>query len=95
MDRGGQIRTALLSLKMAEVNWLHQNTGYWPVLLLDEIMAELDGKRRSDLMAYIENFEQVFLSTTDLDSFSKHFVTRNTVWQVKEGIVCTPENTVF
>lgn len=90
----GQIRTAILSLKMAEVNWLQAQTGDWPVLLLDEIMAELDGNRRADLMNYIQQFEQVFLSTTDLDAFSKDFVGSNTVWQVKEGILGVPENSI-
>jgi DNA replication and repair protein RecF len=46
----GQVRTALLALKLAEVSWLQEKTGHWPVLLLDEIMAELDMKRRSDLL---------------------------------------------
>jgi DNA replication and repair protein RecF len=89
----GQIRTALLSLKMAEVNWLYEKTGQWPVLLLDEIMAELDAQRRTDLMSYIQQFEQVFVSTTDLDTFSTEFVTGNTVWRVQQGIIRLPENT--
>ena len=38
----GQGRTALLAMKLAEVNWLRQKTGDWPVLLLDETMSELD-----------------------------------------------------
>ncbi|HOS53587.1 MAG TPA: DNA replication and repair protein RecF, partial [Anaerolineaceae bacterium] len=37
----GQIRTALLSLKLAEVDWLKEKSGQWPVLLLDETLAEL------------------------------------------------------
>jgi DNA replication and repair protein RecF len=37
----GQIRTALLALKIAEVAWMKAKTGQWPVLLLDEVLAEL------------------------------------------------------
>jgi DNA replication and repair protein RecF len=37
-------------LKLAEVSWLQEKTGHWPVLLLDEIMAELDLQRRADLL---------------------------------------------
>ena len=36
----------MLSLKFAEVQWMHAKTGEWRVLLLDEIMAELDPQRR-------------------------------------------------
>jgi DNA replication and repair protein RecF len=32
------------------VNWLKERTGEWPVILLDEVMAELDLQRRSDLL---------------------------------------------
>ncbi|HEY5901174.1 MAG TPA: DNA replication and repair protein RecF, partial [Anaerolineales bacterium] len=42
----GQVRTALLALKLAEVAWMKERTGEWPVILLDEVMAELDLQRR-------------------------------------------------
>lgn len=48
----GQIRTALLAVKMAEVEWLKSKIGFWPVLLLDETLAELDLQRRADLLAF-------------------------------------------
>lgn len=83
----GQIRTTLLSMKMAEVQWMHQATGEWPVLLLDEIMAELDPKRRSDLLAVLEDAEQAVLTSTDLDMFEADFVNRHEVWRVENGII--------
>ncbi len=46
----GQVRTAILSLKLAEVDWLKQMTGEWPVLLMDETLAELDTQRRKCLL---------------------------------------------
>jgi DNA replication and repair protein RecF len=54
----GQVRTALLALKLAEVTWIKNRTGEWPVLLLDEILAELDIQRRSDLQSYLTEYEQ-------------------------------------
>jgi DNA replication and repair protein RecF len=45
----GQVRTALISLKLAEDQWIKQRTGDYPVLLLDETLAELDNERRNDL----------------------------------------------
>ena len=83
----GQTRTALLSLKFAEVAWMKQRTGEWPVLLLDEIMAELDPQRRKDLLSVVSQVEQAFLSATDLDMFTPEFVHDHEVWQVNQGIV--------
>jgi DNA replication and repair protein RecF len=83
----GQIRTALLALKMAEVNWMKERTGEWPVILLDEVMAELDLERRADLLAYIEQREQVLFTTTDLNLFTPEFVQGVDVWDVHGGTV--------
>ena len=83
----GQTRTALLTLKFAEVAWMKQRTGEWPVLLLDEIMAELDPQRRKDLLSVVGQVEQAFLSATDLDMFTPEFVHDHEVWQVNQGIV--------
>ena len=55
----GEARTAVLALKLAEVAWMKRRTGEWPVLLLDEVAAELDPTRRSDLLAHLNDGEQV------------------------------------
>lgn len=86
----GQARTALLSLKLAEVQWLREKTGFWPVLLLDEFLAELDAGRRKDLLAALEIGEQALLTTTDLRFFADDFVKKNTVWLVEGGRVKLP-----
>jgi len=83
----GQVRTTLLSLKLAEVNWMKDRTGEWPVILLDEVMAELDVERRADLMKYIGESEQVLFTTTDLNGFSRDFVENVEVWRVAGGKV--------
>ncbi len=83
----GQVRTALLALKLAEVDWMKQKTGEWPVILLDEVMAELDIQRRADLLSYLGNAEQVMLTTTDLKLFTEDFVKQAVVWQVQGGQV--------
>jgi DNA replication and repair protein RecF len=83
----GQVRTALLSLKLAEVNWMRDRTGEWPVILLDEVMAELDTQRRSDLLKYIGETEQVLFTTTDLNLFTPAFTKNAEVWRVEGGRV--------
>jgi DNA replication and repair protein RecF len=83
----GQVRTALLALKLAEVNWMKERTGEWPVILLDEVMAELDGQRRADLLKYVGESEQVLFTTTDLKLFAPEFVEKADVWKVESGKV--------
>lgn len=83
----GQMRTALLALKLAEVAWMKTRTGEWPVILLDEVMAELDTQRRADLLNYLGEAEQVLLTTTDLNLFTPSFVEQALVWQVQAGRV--------
>lgn len=86
----GQVRTALLALKLAEVTWIKNRTGDWPVLLLDEILAELDMQRRVDLQRYLLEYEQTMLTTTDLSLFDPNFIEQGAVWQVEQGFVRTP-----
>jgi DNA replication and repair protein RecF len=81
----GQVRTVMLALKLAEVNWMKGKTGQWPVLLLDEVLAELDTGRRLDLLARLSEAEQVLLTTTDLQLFSPDFVDKSTLWHVQQG----------
>jgi DNA replication and repair protein RecF len=81
----GQVRTALLALKLAEVEWMKERTGELPVLLLDEILAELDQVRRSDLLDTLADGEQVILATNDLDLFKSEFIRSAACWQVAGG----------
>lgn len=83
----GQVRTALLALKLAETEWIKTRTGQWPVLLLDEVMAELDGQHRRDLLAFLEKTEQTVLTTTDLSLFSPEFTNLADIREVSEGTI--------
>jgi DNA replication and repair protein RecF len=72
-------------LKLAEVNWMKDRTGEWPVILLDEVMAELDLSRRADLLKYVGESEQVLFTTTDEGLFPSRFTDHAEVWQVEGG----------
>jgi DNA replication and repair protein RecF len=85
----GQGRTAVLALKLAEVNWIKEKAGQWPVLLLDEVLAELDPNRREDLLMRLQETEQSLLTTTDLDLFLPEFVAKSKTWHIQGGRVLT------
>ena len=81
----GQVRTTMLSLKLAEVTWMKEKTGHWPVLLMDEVLAELDTRRRADLLARLAVSEQAMLTTTDLDLFPEEFTRKTSLWRIQAG----------
>lgn len=81
----GQNRTAMLSLKLAEIDWLHQRTSEWPVLLLDEVLAELDGDRRQDLLRRVAALPQALVTAADIGMFDGDFRRAATTWEVRAG----------
>jgi DNA replication and repair protein RecF len=83
----GQQRTAVLTLKLAELAWMREQTGETPVLLLDEVLAELDAARRRYLLAQVDSVEQGLLTATDLEMFSTEFRERAALWEVRGGVV--------
>jgi len=83
----GQQRTAVLALKLAEVEWMRAKTGEWPVLLLDEVMAELDAHRRAYLLARVNGANQSLLTSTGLELFGREFCQRAKIMRVATGQV--------
>ena len=68
----GETRTALLALKLIELELLRDVRGQTPVLLLDDVFSELDGKRRQALTHFVQQY-QTFITTTDADLVLQHF----------------------
>lgn len=60
----GQNRTVILSLKLAELEIIKDETDEYPVLLLDDFMSELDGKRRENFLKNVHN-TQILITCTD------------------------------
>jgi DNA replication and repair protein RecF len=83
----GQQRTAVLALRLAELRWLQKATGESPVLLMDEVLAELDRARRSYLLNLLENVEQTILTTTDAELFPSRFREKAAIYRVAGGDV--------
>ncbi len=60
----GQQRSAILSIKLAEIEIIKEEIGEYPVLLLDDVLSELDNKRKGYLINHIQGV-QTFITTTD------------------------------
>ena len=59
----GQLKSVLLAWKLSEASFLESRTGYAPVLLMDDIFSELDGKRADSLLDLVASFGQVVLTS--------------------------------
>lgn len=81
----GQARTAVMALKLAELDWMHDHLGEWPILLLDEVVAELDKNRRAFLLERLNNGAQTLVTTTELDIFTDEFIQRSELWRIVAG----------
>ncbi len=68
----GETRSIILALKIAELKLLEEKTGKKPLLLLDDVFSELDGKRRRTLSETLQHY-QTFITTTDADVVVDHF----------------------
>ncbi len=83
----GQQRTTVLALRLAELHWLQEETGEAPVLLLDEVLAELDRARRTYLLNLLGEVSQAILSTTDAEMFPTAFREQTLTFRVAGGII--------
>jgi DNA replication and repair protein RecF len=81
----GQQRTAVVATKLAEVEWMRQRTGQWPILLLDEVLAELDARRRDFLLDQVDRVEQTLITTTDPEFFGSGNLADVKLLQVRAG----------
>lgn len=63
----GQNRTAVLSLKMAELEVINEDIGEYPILLLDDFMSELDEKRISNFLMSITNIQVIITCTKNME----------------------------
>lgn len=81
----GQQRTAALALKLAEVQISTATTGVTPLLLLDDVMSELDNRRRQTLLTALDGVEQVIITTTDWAAFAPDFRAAAQLLHVEQG----------
>lgn len=81
----GQIRAAILALKLAEVIIFKEKDGEYPILLLDDIFSELDIEKRNRLVQYILDDVQTIITTTDIEMIDKSLVDRAKVFVVNNG----------
>ena len=88
----GQQRTLVLSLKLSELEIIKEKTGNYPILLLDDVLAELDDKRQNYLLKSIDKNTQTIITSVDTLLFENEFLKDVTIYNVEAGKIVYNNN---
>ncbi len=88
----GQQRTTALAVKLAEIDLMQEQTGEYPLLLLDDVLSELDNDRQTHLLTAIQDKVQTFLTTTSLSGVARQLIKAPTIYQIHHGQLSTVAN---
>ncbi|WP_019639383.1 DNA replication/repair protein RecF [Paenibacillus fonticola] len=81
----GQQRTTALSLKLAEIELIHEEIGEYPILLLDDVLSELDPYRQTQLIETFQSKVQTFITATGIESINASRLQDASIFHVQEG----------
>lgn len=81
----GQQRTLVLALKLAELKLIEEVVGEPPLLLLDDVLAELDLNRQNQLLEAIQDRFQTLITTTHLGAFDSQWLNSSQILSVEAG----------
>lgn len=80
----GQQRTVVLSLKLSQLQYIQQEVGEAPVLMLDDVFSELDQRRQQMLMKNISGWQTILTTTALDDAISER---DRLIYKIREGKV--------
>jgi len=87
----GQIRSAVLALKMSEVLLFTDKVGESPILLLDDMFSELDINKRNNILRHLINDVQTVITTTDIENISEDIRKKANVYKIDNGKIISRE----
>ncbi|AUJ28741.1 DNA replication/repair protein RecF [Liquorilactobacillus hordei] len=87
----GQQRTTALAVKLAEIDVMKNETGEYPILLLDDVLSELDGARQTQLLRAIQDRVQTFLTTPSMSEVTRKLIKDPKVFRIEAGNIKNEE----
>ncbi len=81
----GQQRTIVLALKLSELDIIAEKTGDEPILLLDDVLAELDDIRQNYLLKSINKNTQTIITSVDTVLFEEEFLKDVKIYKIEKG----------
>lgn len=91
----GQQRTTALSVKLAEIDLMKNQTGEYPILLLDDVLSELDGARQTNLLKTIQDKVQTFLTTPGLSDVAQNLIKEPRIFHIRDGQIIPEKQSVL
>lgn len=88
----GQQRTTALAVKLAEIELMKEETGEYPVLLLDDVLSELDSDRQTHLLAAMQDKVQTFITTPSLSDVARQLIHEPKIFHVNSGHLIETED---
>ena len=67
------------------IDLMKEQTGEYPLLLLDDVLSELDTIRQTHLLTAIQNKVQTFLTTTSLSDVARQLINEPTIFEIEHG----------
>ncbi len=83
----GQQRTVVLALKLSELDLITEKTGDEPILLLDDVLAELDDLRQNYLLKSISDCTQTIITSVDTVLFEEEFLKDVQIYKIENGML--------
>ncbi len=83
----GQLRLISLVLRVAQSIFFSEKTKQKPLLLLDDVLLELDNKRRMKFLKFLPEYEQIFFTFLPGEHYNEYKMDDTTILQVENGVV--------
>ena len=83
----GQQKLSVLTMKLAELKLFKKQTGYNPILLLDDVFSEFDNEKINNIMKYVINDIQVIITTTNIKNIKKSILDNSKKFYIDNGII--------
>lgn len=83
----GEQKNAIISLKMAEIEIFRKEKKVTPILILDDLFSELDEEKINNIMLFIDDDIQTFITTTELDKVNDELKKESRIFYVENGNV--------
>ena len=81
----GQRKNAIISFKLALLNYVYDIKGFYPILILDDLFSELDKVKITNMLKLLNENVQTFITTTDIKSVSKKILRKGKIFKANNG----------
>ena len=81
----GEMRSSVLSVKLALIDYIYEYKKDYPVLLLDDVLSELDEERQNNLINYIQNKTQNFITSTEINGINLRKIKDYRLFSIESG----------